>query len=341
MVALLSVPSRVQAQETTATDAAPPSYRRHLMQGDKMDMEAAESAYIGSDKCDGQKKVVFLHACRTDAWFVRHKVTGEVRVNSSTCKLRWCPICSKAKTAYAAKQVAEWIPQQAYPKFMTLTVRHTDLPVVDQVDELYDNFRKLRKLKWFKDRCTGGVWFFQLKLSEKTDQWHPHLHCIVTGKYLPRNKLASLWKKITTDSYILDIQMVKDHKNAANEVARYSAMPVRLAALYPHQRSEVLDAFYGRRLCGTWGCGRTLSFRPVKQDDKDQWQNLGSWTYVVNLAESDSRARAILFAYKTGDPLPNYEPLTDYLVELPEDYEHPPPGSEVKRSWLFQCKAAG
>ncbi len=337
MQCLRSSGSRVQAQETTFSNTTKPSYRQHLMQGDKIDMEAAESAYIGSDKCDGQKKLVFLRACRTDAWFIRHKVTGEVRVNSSTCKLRWCPICSKAKTAYAAKQVSEWIPKQAYPKFMTLTLQHSNHPVVDQVDELYNHFRALRKLKWFRDRCTGGVWFFQMKLSKKDDRWHPHLHCIVTGKYLPRNKLAELWKKVTSGSYILDIQMVKDHTNAANEVARYCAQPVRLAQLYPHQRSEILDAFYGRRLCGTWGRGRDLSFRPVKQDDADQWQNLGSWTYVVNLAESDSRARAILFAYKTGDPLPNYEPLTDYLIEVPEDYEHPPPDNSMDQLVFDYC----
>ena len=321
-------PSGVQAKETTAPHVCKPTYREHLMQENIVEMQAAESAYLGSERCNGLKKVAVLRGCRTDAWFIRHKVTGEVRVNSSTCKLRWCPICSEAKASYIAQQVREWIAEQTYPKFMTLTLRHSDLPLGQQVQELYDHFRNLRKLKWFRDRCTGGVWFFQVKRSCNDGRWHPHLHCVITGKYIPKNKLSQIWKGVTDGSYIVDIQMIKKVTDVASYLARYCARPAKMSLLPHSLRGETVDAFHGRRLCGSWGTGRALSFKPVPSTDHGEWQNVGSWSYVVNLAEHDERAAKILFAYKTGKPLECFEPLTDYRVDVPPDYEHPPPGRE-------------
>jgi Replication protein len=318
-------PSLVLNQETSAPDGSVRSYRDHLMQGDKVEMEAALSAYAGSARSNPHKKTAALLSCRTDAWFVRHKTTGEVRVSSQTCKLRWCPFCAKRKQAYAAAQVREWITFQKYPKFLTLTVQHSDLPLVDQITDLYDQFRRLRKMKWFSERCTGGVWFFQVTFNKDSEQWHPHLHCIVTGKYLPHRRLNREWAKVTSGSFVTDVQMVKDAKNAANEVARYCARPARLSSLSADSRSEMVDAFFGKRLCGTWGTGRKISFRPVPDSSRDDWQNLGTWTYIHMTADRDSTAAAILRAYRNDEVLPFYEPVTDYTQAPAVGEPHPPP----------------
>ncbi len=328
-------PSLVLNQETTVSDRRFPTYREHLMKGDEVELEAALNAYAGSALMDTQKVVRNLQSCRTDAWFIRHKVTGEVRVSSATCKLRWCPPCARAKQSYAARQVREWIPKQKYPKFLTLTVQHSSAPLVDQVDELYEEFRAFRKMKWFKDRCSGGVWFFQVTRNKQDGTWHPHLHCIITGKYLPHRKLNREWSKVTSGSFVTDVQMVKDHKNAANEVARYCARPARLSSLPPELQSEMVDAFHGRRLCGTWGTGRTISFRPKPETTIDEWQNLGTWSYVLMTADRDEIARAILDAYRNSEPLLEYTPVTDYTIEIPEEHEMPPPDEVLNAQRSF------
>ncbi len=282
-----------------------------------------------------------FHACRTDAWFMRNKITGEVQVSADTCGLRWCPSCSHVKEVRAAAAVAAWIPLQQYPKFLTLTMKHSDHTVVEQITELYDAFRRFRKLKWFSDRCTGGIWFFQIKLSDTDDRWHPHLHCIVTGKYLPLRKLSTEWLKVTSDSFVVDVQMVKDHKNAANEVARYCARPVSLSRLSVPTRAVLIDAFHGRRLHGTWGTGRAMSFSAESEYVRDDWQTLGSWSSVQLTMDQDPIARKIMWAYRTRIPLDNYEPLIDYTKELPPDLEHPPPSidAHVERTFLSNHKS--
>lgn len=334
-------PSLVQDRQTTAGDPSYESFRATLRKQDPDEWDAAESAYAGSGQMNVPKILSRLRACRTDAWFVRHKDTGEVRVSSDTCGLRWCPPCSHAREVRAAAAVANWIPQQQYPKFLTLTIKHSALPVVDQIDQLYAAFRRFRKMKWFSDRCTGGIWFFQIKLSETDDRWHPHLHCIVTGKYLPLRKLSAEWLKATSDSYVLDIRMVKDHKNAANEVARYCARPVRLSRLSVLARAEMVDAFHGRRLCGTWGTGRTVSFSAKPVYVRDDWQTLASWFSVKLTEDRDPTARAIMRAYTTGIPLDNYQPLIDYTRDIPPDLQHPPPNHQapVQRTFLSNHKS--
>ena len=329
------LPSLVQHVETSA--GAPPfrSYRDHLRRNDPDEWDAAEIAYAGSGKMNPAKTLPRLRSCRTDAWFLRNKTTGEVRVSSMTCKLRWCPPCAQAKQIWIQKQVADWILEQQYPKFLTLTLQHTDLPVVDQVRTLYDAFRRFRKMKWFADRCTGGVWFFQLKLSETDDKWHPHLHCIVTGRYLPLRKLSKEWEKASSGSYVVDVQMVKDHQNAANEVARYCSRPVRLAHLSHGHRAEVLDAFHSRRLCGTWGTGRTISLSPKPDYVKEDWHTLGSWTSIHIRLDHDPAARQIVKAWSTGLPLEESVSLLDYIDEAAKQNARPPPEHELDSQRRF------
>jgi hypothetical protein len=129
--------------------------------------------------------------------------------------------------------------------------------------------------------------------------------------------------------------MVKDAKNAANEVARYCARPARLSAFSATEASEIVDAFFGRRLCGTWGTGRAMSFRPDHDMKKDEWQNLGSWYFVVNLADHDETAKEILNAYMRSETLPFYKPLFTATEAIPIDENLPPPAEPPPEQRLF------
>ncbi|MBA7684717.1 hypothetical protein ES703_93124 [subsurface metagenome] len=248
----------------------------------------AVEIYSTIDHGFGGKFSSRLTNCRKHAWFVQHKVTKKLRVMSSRCKLRWCPICRDVSRMIVTTAVDEWLQIQKYPKMITLTLKHNDDPLQLQIKRLYDCFRKLRRRAYFQRLITGGVWFFQLKLNLQTEQWHPHIHCLVAGKFLPHTRLKSLWKEITSDSNIVDIRPVKDLENASTEVARYATSPADITRMSLEQSLEVYYATKGRRICGSWGSAKSITLKPTPQTDQDDWCKVADF-YFINVQKQYSK----------------------------------------------------
>lgn len=294
---------RLDNKETTDPIDAIPSYGVSLRHSCQPQFSAAEQVYSYLDRRKDKSRVDRLRGCRSDAWFCRHKETGEVRVASNACHLRWCPVCSQSRRNYIAHSVAEWVGESDHPKFLTLTLKHSDAPLEWQIQNLYNYFRAIRKRREFKQRVKGGIWFFQIKKSKTDGLWHPHLHCLVEGLYLPKRELSRMWSQITYGSYVVDIRVVHDPQAAANDAAKYAACPGSLVDLSLTEASELVNSMNGRRICGTWGTGRAVSLRPTKQTDKDQWKCVGDWLFILNNRDTSPNARAILNAWKDKQPL--------------------------------------
>lgn len=293
----------LDTKETSRRNALAPCFQGHLTSRLYPAWTAAELLYQAADReltTDYENR---LHGCRTQAWFARHIETGKVRVISSACRLRWCPLCAKAKRTYITHEVARWIKNSKYHKFVTFTLKHSEDDLTFQIERLYSCFQKLRKSKFFKKHISRGVWFFQIKRSKQTNQWHPHLHCIVTGRWIPYNDLRSAWLKITKDSSVVDIRPVKDPEGCANEVARYAAAPANLSTNDAIDYFEIFQSLHGRRICGKWKMGDRVKLTPPKSEDHDKWANIGSWTAVQELQNTDSNAKAIIKAWSEKKPL--------------------------------------
>lgn len=290
-------PSYVLNVETTGETDPIPAYRTELLKHCRVEWLATRQLYESLDEIEHKDKVFQLEACRTRAWFVRNRTDGSVRVAANSCRLRWCPLCSRARTNYIRHEVQEWFQTANYPKFLTVTVKHTQQSLTDQINHIYGSFQKFRKDKYVKKHCTGGIWFFQLCYNSERGEWHPHIHSIVTGDYMPYKKLRSLWKHYTKDSEILDIRPVRDPKVVGSYVARYAARPCQLSSLPRNEAIEAMTAMHGRRMAGSWGSARCISFRPRRIPDPENWEYLGSWGVVNGLGSSDERAKAILKAY--------------------------------------------
>jgi len=221
-----------------------------------------------------------------------------------------------------------------------LTLKHTSAPLAHQVDHLYGFFRELRRRKDFSRAVTGGIWFFHIKKSKDDGLWHPHLHCLVTGFYLPKSRLRRMWIEVTYGSEVVGIRSVYDHEKASYEAARYAACPGNLAGLSLVDSIELVESMHGRRICGSWGTGRAVSLRPKPIEDKHRWSGIGSWQAVIADYKTDRNAQAILHAWKNNQPLPdgityhpqdkfqnNIEPFSwkDYDIESASEVERSPP----------------
>jgi len=294
----------VHTQETSVPPTSlPDSYRTFRTRSCVDELRATEQTYSALDIEDGTDRLSHLRECRTKAWFLRELQTGKVSVASNSCKLRWCPLCAKSRAAYISRSVRAWLTIQVKPKLLTLTLKHTSAPLEHQCNYLYQAFRQFRGHKTISREIRGGIWFFQVKKSEISDEWHPHLHCLIDSEYIPQQLLSGIWCKITGGSSIVDIRAVKNPKKAADYVARYAARPTQLSKLSHSDRLEVFKAMHGRRLCGSWGNARIVSLKPPVKIDANAYEHIGTWAVVVGLEGEDPRAAQILEAWRNGTPL--------------------------------------
>ena len=317
----------VHTEETTVLPRhTPPSYdlspERKISYGQELrsrypnEWPATYDAYDTWDLDDGGHRADHLESCRSYAWFAIHKQTGAVRVISSACHLRWCPLCAEARAAYLAASVRTWYKSVKHPKLLTLTLKHSDACLTCQINHLYQSFRRLRLSSLFRRNVTGGIWFFQIKWNKQTHTWHPHIHALIAGQYVPQKRIKQLWLKITSNSEVVDIRSCWSPESAARHVARYATRPGTLSSVPPAQRTEFMRTLHGRRIVGAWGSARGIPLKPPPAEDKDDWTFFGTWNEVHDKSHTNLNAKAVLLAWHT-----NLTVTPDLQLELMEPFK--------------------
>jgi len=314
-----SCPSSVHTIETNQRNRTDCSYKAFTL---KHRMPAYVRALEIYAKRDGSFTGTFtdrLKSCRKFAFFYQSNETGKLRVQSSRCKLRWCPICRDVSRMIVTSAVDGWLRRRKFPKMLTFTLKHSDDDLLVQINRIYKSFQKIRQRVFFKQNVTGGVWFFQLKQNPQTEQWHPHIHCLVDGKFINHNKLKELWLKITGDSFVVDVRPVKDLDNASTEVARYATSPADLTNMSLESAWDVFEATEGKRICGTWGNAKGMILRPTPQADSDEWSKVADFSWIAIRKEYDASAKIFWDCYCNRQPYngPQLQPdITLYKEEL-------------------------
>jgi hypothetical protein len=110
----------------------------------------------------------------------------------------------------------------------------------------------------WKKHVTASAAFLEVTHNAQTGWWHPHIHAITTGTYIPQHQLSAAWLTATHDSQIVHITLVRQPQRIANYVTKYVTKPLTFAHdIPPEQLAEAIRAFAGTRLCtttGTWSC---------------------------------------------------------------------------------------
>jgi len=290
--------SLLDTEETTGQSLDPSDYRSVRIHPVQDEYQASYELYSHLADTTGKDRTGTLQECRSLAWFVRDTETNLVHVASNSCKLRWCPVCARSRTYWIQSQVLDFAQNVRNLRFLTVTLRHTSADLSSQIDYLYSCFRSLRKLTQFKKLVTGGIWFFQVTYDKNTGYWHPHIHALITGFYIPKSWLIKAWTKVTKGSFICDIKLVRNPEQVANYVARYCSRPVELKNFPMEQRVQIFESFHGRRLAGTWGKAKDLSLSPPRSVPEGRFVKLGTWSTVYENRNSDPNALMIYRCWK-------------------------------------------
>ena len=330
--------THLDSKETSEQIYPPHAFRTFAASSCRRDVDFTAKVYKVIDDADGSHKAADFVGCRSSAWFVRHNVTGEIRVASSKCKMRWCPLCIKSRRYVITLAAIGWIKDLDRPKFLTLTLKHNNAPLIDQIKNLYHFFKEFRRRPWTKKRLKGGIWFFQIKRSAESGQWHPHLHILLDSKFIAKEEISQKWLETTKSSKIIDIRAIHDKKKAAEYVARYSAAPCRLVDYSLEDAVEIVRAMHGLRIVGTFGTAKGVKLTAQKPDDADAWEKMGDWNDIELNRLRDYNAAQIWTAWIKGgrciiEPPKPQPPPDDKFMHFTE-----PP--ETFRQSVFEFKQA-
>jgi len=293
----------VHTIETSGKHNLPDRYQDYRRSHCELEYAQTAAMYSRIDSLMGSHYAEQLDQCRSYAWFTQHTETGDIRIASNACRLRWCPICSSARSRFIVSSVQDWLNKHPRSKFLTLTYEHSSAPLLHQINSLYSHFRQFRKRKYIRKKIAGGIWFFQVKKSEISGEWHPHIHCVIDAPYIPQKSLSQEWLKTTLTSYIVDIRPIRNRDEVADYVARYCSRPAGLKDFAESDQVDIFHAMHGRRLCGTWGTGREASLRPKGQYDSSEWRKIGGYKEILSAAGNNAIALSVLQSFINNDPL--------------------------------------
>lgn len=168
------------------------------------------------------------------------------------CSSKSCEFCTTRRRYRIRERI--WYALQGLPPNSTLRWRHIVLTVKnghdlqERLDHLIKSFRKLRQRKLWKSTQHGG--FYVIEITEGVTGWHPHLHVVSFGYYIPWRKLSSAWLQISKDSFHVAVRTIKEAENIAYYVSKYVTKVQTLAS---NSIATVDSVCRNRRLFGPFG----------------------------------------------------------------------------------------
>ena len=215
---------------------------------------------------------------------------NDLRVTSRKCRDRFCPTCARERSTRIAASVASKVTGQHH-RFVTLTIRHHGEPLRELIDKLLTSFRALRRTPLWRTTVKAGAAFLEIKHS---NGWHPHLHLITLGSYMPHAELRMMWLKVTGDSSVVDIRLIRDAAITVKYICKYASKPLDHTVIFDRDAlAEAVETLKGRKLLWTFGSWRGWTFD--EEVDPKCWITLCSLDALLLLARrGDAQAVLVL-----------------------------------------------
>jgi hypothetical protein len=238
--------------------------------------------------------------CGSECWVLRSKTTPtDVKLAASCCHNRFCLPCANARAATIARNVTAYL-HGASIRFITLTLKQNEDTLTNNIEKLYESFKKLRKTSLWKTTQRGGVGFLEVKRSRDRQHWHAHLHVISQGKFIDGQKLSWTWRNITTDSYIVDVRLVHSPHQVLQYVTKYASKPFDPTMFEdPDTLDEAILALKGKRMALTYGNWKGLQM--TETPDKDAWEFLDTLEGIARKAAEGDAAALVILQKVCGD----------------------------------------
>lgn len=252
-------------------------------------------------------------ACGQQAWIYQSDADPtRFVVRGRYCGDRWCVPCCRSRT----RVILDTIARQTRPeslRLVTLTLRADAQPLSDRLSRLRTSFAKLRRSKCWSRRVRGGMAVAEVKRSSRLGHWHPHLHILVEGDYLPHTALRAAWHQATSDSTVVDVRRVRSLVELRAYVSKYISkqIPTSIARTAADLR-EAVSALHGRKLTSLFGTWHGADRQPTECNET--WSPFASLAAVVWRAAAGDRVAGQLLEElsKCEEPSPTHSKPSGY-----------------------------
>lgn len=324
------------------------SHNQHRIFGDLLpikdrvlsSLKRTNQQYLDPRRYDSDKLTKLERAltryqyCQTLLTVQENSITRRHRVVGNSCNHRLCPHCALMIADRRRNQFVDMIravgeTDRLRWRFITLTLKPSSSPLCEQIEHLRASFRRLRQqLIWKKSQLWGKA-VVEITMNPTTLLWHPHLHVICYGAFLPQKELSKNWYLATDGSYVCDIRSVSSDRQAANYVSKYMSKGI---TTLPEKAGdgaldELVIAFRENRTLISFGkkpCTPGDEEEPLDLDEderKGDWIDIGTIEQIENDANNgDERALAILREL--------YGDKTDWFDDSPSRHHHSPEGPD-------------
>ena len=267
------------------------AHRRALAMSDYAMKMAADS--VGDQvRNDRLKLSQRLKSCGEYLLFRDYYTVGKVRLHAARfCKKHLlCPLCAirrgaKMVKAYLDKlQVIKAENPNLKAYLVTLTVKNgSDL--LERFTHLQDSVKKLHRARsrerQFNEACKaeGAVWSYEFKRGANSGEWHPHVHAVWLCEEEPDQELlAQDWKRITGDSFIVDVTPFHDQEDVISGFLEVFKYAVKFSDLPMADNWHGYQVLSGKRLIASFG-----AFRGVEIPEDLTDEPLDDLPYIEHL----------------------------------------------------------
>lgn len=260
------------------------------------------------------RRIGRFERCGSGAWIYYSRSRHEYQVRANYCHDRHCARCSRARATRIAAALAHLCINKRV-RFITLTIRSSNLPLADQLRRLRLCFRELRRRHAWRARVTAGCVFTELTYNAATATWHPHLHVLCTGKYFPQPLLVQEWRAVTGDSYIVDVRETRNSLDVVNYVVKYTTKSITHHVWSdPNLATEYIKALRGCHMAQPFGAWHASDLDDHPDDVLTDWICVGRLNSLLPAAcQGDPDAlRPILFLARHHD-CSSFPALAHYL----------------------------
>jgi len=209
------------------------------------------------------------------------------------CHDRFCRPCAAARSRRLADALTAHVGNRRV-RLITLTLRSCRDPLKVQLKRMMLCFRNLRQRPWWQAKVTGGLACIEVTHSAETGLWHPHVHVIACGSYVPQAELSGQWLSVTGDSPVVDVRDGGDVAATCRYVSKYVSKGVPASIMgNVNLACEVVTAFTGTRGYTTFGDWHGLAVTVT--DDDTLWIKIAPLDAIICASQrGDGRADALL-----------------------------------------------
>lgn len=194
-----------------------------------------------------------FEACGADCVVEWSPSRERYRLRANYCGDRFCLPCARARSVRVRNRILSLVGDRT-PLVITFTIANKRQSLTAAIDHLNRSFRKLRQQKIWLHAVDGGAAFIEVKKGAGSGEWHPHLHVLAVGRFIPKEKLRDAWLKATGDSFIVDIQRARTPGDAGHYATKYATKGWTPEVSRDHDALvECVLSLRARRLCLTFG----------------------------------------------------------------------------------------